>query len=332
MFGLKIAIGAVDNTTGALRGIGNTLKRFSRNVRTWLNLAGFTMVARQIGRAIDSAISASSYATEWDQFKARMVDSWTRVAGRIGDLFGPLIDDAESIGTALINGVNGFIKRIQYAISFWKRAAPTWMGGQGESFDKAATGATGDVAAKETARVARIREHRRQTTVEENAGINARGRVDPRWMSRPTTMAERAKIRMMQMQNQGPRDSTIAGMVGISEEGGHLGGSMPRGDFVKHGFSAAGTAGGFRRYRDTKEAKAERKWQRKVDEARRKESHGVRLSAKMQSVLDKDNADQQAKRDAADKKAAQKAVEDTARNTKEMADAMKQSFVPEGGW
>jgi hypothetical protein len=101
---------------------------------------------------------------------------------------------------------------------------------------------------------------------------------------------------------------------------------------VTHGFGAARTQSGFRRYRDTAEQKADRKWQRKVDEARRKESHGVRLSAKMQSVLDKDNADQQAKRDAADKAAAQKAITDTATNTKEIADAMKQSFVPEGGW
>lgn len=332
MFGLKIAIGAVDNTTAALRGIGSRLKQFSRNVRTWLNLAGFTMIASKLGSALDSALSASSYATEWDQFKERMGRAWTEMAGRIGDLFGPLIDDAESIGTALINGVNGFIKRIQYAISFWKRAAPTWMGGKGESFDKAATGATADVAVKDAERITRIRERRRQTTVEENAGINARGRVDPRWMTRPTTLAERIKLRRTQLENQSALSSTVMGQVGLMNE--RLGRSGPDGTFVSHGFGMNKTASGFKRYRDTAEAKAERKWQRKVDEARRKESHGVRLSAKMQAVLDQDNADQQAKRDAADKKARDQAILETADNTKRVADTLAGglSIPPEGGW
>ena len=332
MFGLKIAIGAVDNTTGVLRGIGSTLKKFSSNVRTWLNLAGFTVIARQITRILDSAMSASGYATEWEQFKQRMANSWEGIAGRIGDLFGPLIDDAENIGNAMIDGVNAFIGRLQYAISFWKRAAPEWMGGQGQSFENAAAGASGDVVQKEAARIARIREHRRQTTVEANAGIEAHGSLDPRWMSRPTTMKERAKVRMMQMQNQAVRDSKIAGQVGISEEGGHLLRSGPQGEFVGHGFGMNKTYSGFKRYRDTAEAKAERKWQKKVDEARRKESRGIKLSAKMQAVLDKDNADQQAKKDAKDKAAQQKAIQDTADNTKGMYDAMKQSFATDGGW
>ena len=150
MFGLKIAIGAVDNTTGALRSIGGNLKKFSRNVRTWLNLAGFTMIARQIGSALDSAFKASSYADEWGKLKKMMSESWTNLGGKIADVLGPFMGDIETLNVKLLEGVDAWIDRIRYAAAYWKRALPTALGGAGESMDVAAVGAESDLkAAKE---------------------------------------------------------------------------------------------------------------------------------------------------------------------------------------
>lgn len=332
MFGIKLAIGAADSTTGVIRNIESRLKTFSRSVMTWMNLGGLVQVARRVGNALNSAFEASTYSKEWSRLKETLSSGFSSLGGRIADSWGPMLDGVQKFGERLVGWFDVAIDKLQ-----WMGAAMGALLG-GASFKEASNIADATVAAMK-----KEREERKKMLAAEDAAAkkdDSRSR-DAYQRAReqakrelemlkesggdtsiaaktPATMEQRALARQAELQANIEASKTRIGAAFLkysTPEGLGAGNyrASAAGDFAA-GIAdmdadelqalATGSLSGISRVGKGVRAasRQSRKWDRLLNEARGREARGVRLSSRMQAVLAADR-----KRDEEDRASQRKA-------------------------
>lgn len=127
MFGLKIAINAVDNTTGVMRSIDGSVKSFSRNLKSALKLGGLVYIFNQVGDAIGKAMETSKYAKDWDALRGRVSGIGKDIAATWANAVGPAFLGVLRIVEKTANVIKGAVNNARMLGT----GIGSWIQGQG---------------------------------------------------------------------------------------------------------------------------------------------------------------------------------------------------------
>lgn len=323
MFGIRIAIGAVDNTTKATRDIAQKLQKFGSKVNSLINLGGMVIAFRKVGQAIDKAFNASTYSKEWGAFKDTFSQGFAEVAGRVADSWGPMLTTAQSWAETIVGAFETMVEKIQYAGAY--------MGAllSGDGFSGAAKIAEETVEAMRKA----TEERKKQQALEKQGAAKpaqsasqmaksiAQAELDAlresggdtSYSRAPATMKQRAAARMASATGGDPLDYAGRGLNGRLKRNKGFGYRGMGGERTQTAFEAGisgmgsdeleelamGSLGGLRAVSKNAraEAKKARKMERMIAEARGRQARGVKLSSRMQAALAVDTARERESRD-----------------------------------
>lgn len=327
MFGIRIAIGAVDKTTKTTQDVAQKLQKFGSKINSLINLGGIVIAFRKVGQAIDKAFNASTYSKEWGDFKDTFSQGFADIAGRVADSWGPMLDTAKQWADSIVGAFDKVVDRIQYAGAY--------MGAllSGEGFSGAAKIAQQTVDAlkrereerkKIASQIKAIEQSQQQVSSKTNITQQARQQAeydlamlkesggDTSYERAPVTMKQRAAARMrgdnrLDYAGRGlkgrlnvTRGFGFRGMggVGNTETAFQVGMSGMSTEEIEQAAMGplSGLSGIAKGARDS--AKQARKMDRLIAEARRRDGRGRKLSSRMQAALEVDKRREQESRDA----------------------------------
>jgi hypothetical protein len=121
MFGLKIAINAVDNTTGLLRGLDGRFRGFARGVKQALSFGGLAIIARKAFDGLDRAMSASAFAESWEDGKKRISYAFSELWGEIGNMMGSAYGDMTNVFNKMVKAAKVAVENMSDSFA--------WLGG-----------------------------------------------------------------------------------------------------------------------------------------------------------------------------------------------------------